>query len=156
MPDSTVTAKGKVTTPFFVSYGSVLPQQGQGVRFGDWPVNPDTDAVWTQDEIDSLEVGMESVDIGGGANQVVVDGVYLIVEHDEARSELREEEFGAQAFVRLEEFASFTAKPKVFVPGDSAVGGKVALFSGNRVFPLPPPGLEITDVDIRQEPGIYP
>lgn len=156
MPDSTVTAKGKVTTPFFVSYGSVLPQQGQGMRFGDWPVNPDTDSDWTQDEIDSLEVGMESVDVGGGANQVVVDGVYLIVEHDEARNEQREKTVGAQAFVQLEEDSSFIAKPLVFVPGDAAVGGKVGLFSGNRVFPLPPSELEITDVDTRQEPRIYP
>lgn len=156
MADKSITAKGVVDATFFASYGSVLPHTGQGLQFGDWPVNPDTDSSWTQAEIDNLEIGIQSVDAGGGSNQVVVDGTYLIVEHDETRNDRRESSFDAKTYIQLAPTVSFVAKYVLLVPGDRAVGAKAGFFSGNRVFPIPPSRREIIDPTVRLTPTAYP
>lgn len=154
--DLGVTAKGKVSITNFVSRGVGLPHVGQGMQFDDWVKNPNTDAAWTQIELDALQMGVESVDLGGGPNQVSVDGVYLIVEHDETRDERRDSLFGAKAQIQLSSVSAFIAKSRIFVPGDAIVGSKMGFFSGNRIFPIPPPRLEVVDADTRIQPEVYP
>ena len=154
--DMGITAKGKVSVVNFVSFGVGLPHIGQGMQFGDWVKNPDTDESWEQVDLDVLQVGVESVDLGGGPNQVSVDGVYLIVEHDETRDERRDSLFGTKTQIQLSPVSTFTTKCRIFVPGDAIVGSKMGFFSGNRIFPIPPSRLEGIDADTRTQPEAYP